>query len=96
MAASRYCRSPLFPPAGDINSTIVIYTVIHAVLCGHCLRALYRLVGDVGPTKALSVTFLMPAFGMLWGVIFLHESVTIPMISGCLMIIAGTVLITRR
>ena len=87
----------LFPPTGEINSRIVIYTIILAVLCGSIAYVLYyRLVSDVGPTKALSVTFLMPAFGMLWGVIFLHESVTLPMIAGCLMIIAGTVLIARK
>lgn len=87
----------LFPPTGEISTKIVVYTVILAVLCGSIAYVLYyRLVSDVGPTKALSVTFLMPAFGMLWGVLFLHESVTLPMIAGCLMIIAGTFLITRE
>ena len=87
----------LFPPAGEITTRIAVYTVILAVLCGSFAYVLYyRLVADVGPTKALSVTFLMPAFGVLWGVLFLSEIVTLPMIGGCLLIIAGTVLITSK
>ena len=86
-----------FPPQGEITTKIAIYAVILAVLCGSIAYVLYyRLVSDVGPTKALSVTFLMPAFGVLWGVLFLSEIVTLPMIGGCLLIIAGTVLITRK
>lgn len=86
-----------FPPQGEITTKIAIYAVILAVLCGSIAYVLYyRLVSDVGPTKALSVTFLMPAFGVLWGVLFLSETVTLPMIGGCLLIIAGTVLITRK
>ena len=33
----------------------------------------YRLIADVGPVKAITVTLLVPVFGMLWGVLFLGE-----------------------
>ena len=34
----------------------------------------FRLIANVGPTRAVSVTFLIPVFGMLWGALYLGES----------------------
>ena len=53
----------------------------------------YRLIADVGPVKAITVTLLVPIFGMLWGVIFLGEPVTAGRIAGCAIILAGCSLI---
>ena len=37
-------------------------------------RLLYfRLIADIGPVRSLTVTFLVPPFGVMWGVIFLGE-----------------------
>lgn len=49
----------------------------------------YRLIADVGPVKAITVTLLVPIFGMVWGVIFLGEPVTAGRIAGCAIILAG-------
>ena len=53
----------------------------------------YRLIADVGPVKAITVTLLVPIFGMIWGVIFLGEPVTPGRIAGCAIILAGCALI---
>jgi drug/metabolite transporter (DMT)-like permease len=53
----------------------------------------YRLIADVGPVKSITVTLLVPIFGMLWGVIFLGEPVTPGRIAGCAIILAGCSLI---
>ncbi|MGB5106200.1 MAG: hypothetical protein WBP29_04865 [Candidatus Zixiibacteriota bacterium] len=37
-----------------------------APMCCGLAGVYIKLLKDVGPTKALSVTFLMPAFGVLW------------------------------
>ena len=55
----------------------------------------FRLIADVGPARALTVTFLIPLFGVLWGVLFLGEPVAIGMLSGCALILAGTWLALR-
>ena len=34
----------------------------------------FRLIADVGPARALTVTFLIPLFGVLWGFLFLGEA----------------------
>ena len=53
----------------------------------------YRLIADVGPVKAITVTLLVPVFGMLWGVIFLGEPLTAGRVAGCAIILAGCSLI---
>ena len=53
----------------------------------------YRLIADVGPVKAITVTLLVPVFGMVWGVIFLGEPVTPGRIAGCAIILSGCALI---
>lgn len=53
----------------------------------------YRLIADVGPVKTITVTLLVPVFGMVWGVAFLGEPVTPGRIAGCAIILAGCALI---
>lgn len=53
----------------------------------------YRLIADVGPVKAITVTLLVPVFGMLWGVLFLGEPLTAGRIAGCAIILAGCSLV---
>lgn len=54
----------------------------------------FRLIAKVGPQKAVAVTYLLPVFGMFWGTVFLHESITSNMLGGCLIILLGTALAT--
>ncbi len=42
----------------------------------------------------MTVTFLIPAFAMLWGGLILGEAVTGAMLAGCAVILAGTALAT--
>ncbi|HEY7240243.1 MAG TPA: DMT family transporter [Burkholderiales bacterium] len=55
----------------------------------------FRLIANVGPTRALTVTFLIPLFGVLWGVAFLGEPLSSNMLLGGMLILAGTWLATR-
>ncbi len=53
----------------------------------------YRLIADIGPVKASTVTLLVPVFGMIWGVLFLGEPLTAGRVAGCAIILAGCALI---
>lgn len=65
------------------------------VLCTGIAYILYfRLIARVGPATAVAVTFLIPAFAMLWGGLFLAETVTPAMLLGCAIILGGTALAT--
>jgi len=88
--------APFGPPMGEITWFVVANILGLAILCSAIAYLLYyRLIEDLGPTKALTVTFLMPIFGMLWGTLLLGETVTAGMIAGCFLIIAGTGLVLR-
>lgn len=65
------------------------------VVCTSLAYILYfRLIERAGPAKALTVTFAIPVFAVLYGVVLLGEVVT-PWMVGCgLVIIAGTTLST--
>ena len=66
------------------------------VFCTGLAYALYfRLIARVGPTKTMAVTFLIPAFAIVWGVVFLAERVTSVMLGGCAVILIGTALATQ-
>ncbi|HZE92340.1 MAG TPA: DMT family transporter [Rhizobacter sp.] len=54
----------------------------------------FRLIAHIGPAHAISVTFLIPMFAVLWGWTFLHESISPTMALGCLVIVVGTSLAT--
>ena len=67
------------------------------VLCTGVAYVLYfRLIERAGAAFAVSVTFLVPVFGMLWGDLFLHEPVTPAMLGGCAIVLLGTALASGR
>lgn len=66
-----------------------------ALLCTGVAYVLYfRLIRSAGPSRALTVTYLIPAFAVLWGAVFLDEQLTPSMVGGCLVILLGTALAT--
>jgi drug/metabolite transporter (DMT)-like permease len=53
----------------------------------------FRLLRNVGAANAMTVAYLIPVFGILWGYLFLQESVTISTWIGGLTVLAGTSLV---
>lgn len=85
--------SPLIasPGAGAMAAALAL-----GVVCSGMAYLLYfRLIKDVGATSALTVTFLIPVFGVLWGSLFLSEAVRWNTIVGAGIIIVGTALVTN-
>jgi drug/metabolite transporter (DMT)-like permease len=84
-----------FRPAGAIRAGDWAAAIALGVFCTGLAYILYfRLIARVGPAQAMTVTFLIPAFAMLWGALILGESVTLTMLAGCAVILAGTALAT--
>ncbi|MGS5088337.1 DMT family transporter [Hydrogenophaga sp. A37] len=54
----------------------------------------FRIIEKAGPSKALTVTFLVPVFALVYGVFFLDESITPWMVTCGVIIICGTALST--
>jgi len=86
---------PLFPAPGEPTIGIMSAVIALAVMCSGVAYLIYfRLIQDVGPSSALTVTFLSPLFGILWGVLFLGETVGWYTFAGAAIVIAGTALVT--
>ena len=86
----------LIDQPGHVDGTIALNLIGLAVLSSAIAYLLYyRLIADVGPTRALTVTFLQPVFAMIWATTFLGESVTAVMLLGCSLVLAGTLLVTN-
>jgi len=62
---------------------------------GFAFIVYFRLMVDVGATRALTVTFIVPLFAFLWAALFLGETLTAGIAIGGVLILAGTLLVTR-
>ena len=95
--AASLLLTPLVPftwPAAAPSTTVLLCTLALAVgSTAFAYLLFFRLVVDVGPTTALTVTFLVPVFGVLWGALFLSEPVGISTLVGGLVVLAGTALV---
>lgn len=66
-----------------------------AIVCsGIAYVIFYNLVAQIGPTKAVTATFLAPPFGVFWGVVLLDEALTVNIVAGAAIVLAGTLLAT--
>jgi drug/metabolite transporter (DMT)-like permease len=54
----------------------------------------YGLMTRIGASRSMAVLYLIPAFGVIWGFVFLHEPVTTAMAGGCIVILLGVALTT--
>src|SRR5918999_2553970 len=55
----------------------------------------FRLIENVGPTKTLTVTFLIPFFGLLFGVLLLGEPIGVGTLVGFGIILYSVALVTE-
>lgn len=84
-----------FWPQQTVSLNAWLAVIALGVLCSGVAYILYfRLIERAGPSRALAVTFAIPVFAVLYGVVLLGEVVT-PWMVGCgLVIVAGTALST--
>ena len=82
-------------PADPVSTRAWLAVIVMGVASTAIAYMLYfRLIANVGPARAISVTFLVPGFAVLWGALFLSEGLTSSMIIGCVVILVGTALAT--
>jgi drug/metabolite transporter (DMT)-like permease len=80
---------PAQPPgAGAWTAAIVL-----GVLCtGIAYLLFFRLIERIGPMRAANVTYLIPLFATLWSTTLLGEPLTLRLVIGGLVVLAGTAL----
>ncbi|NDY90945.1 DMT family transporter [Ideonella livida] len=82
-------------PAQAVPAQAWVSAAALGVLCTALAYVLFfRLVARLGPARSITVTYLIPAFAVLWGAVFLHEPLTLHMALGAAVILAGVTLST--
>jgi drug/metabolite transporter (DMT)-like permease len=82
-------------PATSPTATAWSAAGLLAIACTGIAYLLYfRLIANVGPARAIAVTFLIPVFAAVWGWLLLDESLTPTMMAGCVVVLLGTALTT--
>ncbi|HET7467129.1 MAG TPA: DMT family transporter [Candidatus Dormibacteraeota bacterium] len=56
----------------------------------------YYTMNTLGPVRATGVTFIVPITAVFWGIVLLDESLTLPIVVGMIVILAGIVLTNMR
>lgn len=82
-------------PSSSISLASWLSVIALGILCtGLAYTMYFRLLAKIGSSKAITVTFLIPIFGSLWGALVIDEVITLQMVIGTLVILCGTALVT--
>ena len=83
--------TPFSAPQSNPSVNVLLVALALAVLSTAVAYILYfHLIQSVGSSQALTVTYLVPLFAMVWAFLFLSEPITPAMIVGCALILSGT------
>lgn len=87
--------SLFFVPEQKPSFSAITSVVLLGTLCtGLAYIIFFRLIAHLGPAKAMSVTYLIPIFGVFWGAVFLDEVISSSMLLGGACILTGVGLTT--
>ena len=82
---------PFTVPASLPSPQVVLSVLALAGLSTSFAYILYfRLINNVGPTRALTVAYLIPVFATIWGALFLQEAITLSIVVGGGLVLVGT------
>jgi drug/metabolite transporter (DMT)-like permease len=80
----------LWPGASPSPQAWISVTLLGILCTAVAVTFYFRLIARIGPARTVTVTYLIPVFGVLWGYVFLDETVSGRMIAGCAVILLGT------
>jgi drug/metabolite transporter (DMT)-like permease len=87
---------PQLPRAMPSSQVLMAVLVLAVVCTALAFLVFFALIGEVGPVRATVITYFNPAVALLLGVVVRHEPFTVGAVVGFSLILAGSVLATRR
>jgi drug/metabolite transporter (DMT)-like permease len=78
------------PSAGAIAAVVAL----GALGSGVAYLLYFAIIASAGASRAILVTYLVPAFALVYGVVFLDETITVSALVGLALILGGTALAT--
>ncbi|MFT6093375.1 MAG: drug/metabolite transporter (DMT)-like permease [Pseudohongiellaceae bacterium] len=99
---SLFCASVCLAPFAfyslpqSMPSASIWFSVLGlGVMCtGVAYLMFYRLIVRIGSHKAITSTFMIPLFSIVWGALFLGETITSYMVAGCILVLFGVAMTT--
>jgi drug/metabolite transporter (DMT)-like permease len=85
-----------WPRSVPPTDTMVSVAVLAVVCTALAFVLFFALIAAIGPVRATVITYINPAVAAVLGVTVLHENFTLGMAVGFVLVIAGSVLATRR
>jgi len=84
-------------PPSVPGTDVVLAVLTLAVVCtAAAFLMLFFLIGQVGPVRATTITYVNPAVAVVAGAVVLDEPVTAWTVVGFALVVLGSVLVTRR
>jgi drug/metabolite transporter (DMT)-like permease len=79
-------------PSGNVVASVLTLGV---VCTAAAFMLLFALVGEVGPVRATTITYLNPAVAVIAGAVVLGEPVTVWTVVGFALVVTGSYLVNR-
>jgi drug/metabolite transporter (DMT)-like permease len=83
-------------PAAWTPEATLSLVALGALCSGAAYLPFFTLVRDIGPSRTLTVGLAVPVLGVIWGWLFLDETVTLGMLAGAALVLAALALVLRR
>ena len=87
-----FVERPTTLPSVDALAAVAI---LGLVCTAAAFLLFWALIDEIGPVRATVITYLNPAVAAVLGVAVLHETFTIGMLAGFVLVILGSVMATR-
>jgi drug/metabolite transporter (DMT)-like permease len=88
--------APSFPSIHFKPLSLAAVIALGAVGTGVAYTLYYYVMNTLGAVRAAGVTYLVPVTAVFWGALLLHETVSITIVAGMIVILAGIVLVNVR
>jgi drug/metabolite transporter (DMT)-like permease len=82
------------PPSLPSATAIIALLALILFSTSFAYLLYFYLLQNVGPTRTASVTFLVPVFGAIWGILLLREPFNTSMLLGMTIILASVGMVT--
>jgi len=88
--------APTLPSIHFHVLSMVAVIALGAIGTGVAYTLYYYVMNTLGAVRAAGVTYLVPVTAVFWGAFLLHESVSVSVIAGLIVILAGILLVNLR
>ena len=88
--------APSLPHIHFHLASIVAVVALGALGTGVAYLLYYYVMNTLGAVRAAGVTYVVPITAVFWGALLLHETVSLTIIAGMLVILAGILLVNLR